>query len=486
MVRDALYNSQQRVDEHASICHPDTRTRIISNIEEWASSSGHSVCWLRGPAGTGKSTIASTVAEHLEDNRLAATFFFSRKKGTREDITKLVPTLACQIAERIPSARRHMEEALRQNRSLLSLSLKDQFLKLIFQPLKNVIESSQRSLIVIDGLDECSARGKIVEMIRLFGETLSAHGHPIRFLLTSRPEPDIEAAFRRHLTSNASFWLALEDSRNDVRKYLQDHFRELRIKYNTIMVGEPMDWPPAKDLEDLVRRSEGLFIHAATLIQYMDDGRDTLQEKLRKVLDMHNGVDPLYAQIIAEARKENENFDQVMGWLMYLRYPISVTELAELLGLDVSSIRLALNRCHSVLVVPDSNDESIRPYHASLRDFLIDPERSIDCFCDPARFHALIAIRCLKVITDSHRSDRTPPKFACIGWYYHCCALVSGANASQSIQLLCHEIKTEYEKIDPDWLRFWIPWSLYWAGGRYIVVDLPPRKVSEQSSDCLR
>ncbi len=58
-VQDALYDSAQRQEEYAIICQNETRTKILFDIRSWADSrSSADVCWLSGPAGTGKTTVA--------------------------------------------------------------------------------------------------------------------------------------------------------------------------------------------------------------------------------------------------------------------------------------------------------------------------------------------------------------------------------------------------------------------------------------------
>jgi SpoVK/Ycf46/Vps4 family AAA+-type ATPase len=56
-------------------------------------------------AGTGKSTIARTVARAcLDDGRLGASFFFSRGGGERETTPSFVTTIARQLARLSPRA----------------------------------------------------------------------------------------------------------------------------------------------------------------------------------------------------------------------------------------------------------------------------------------------------------------------------------------------------------------------------------------------
>jgi cytidylate kinase len=56
---------------------------------------------LSGSAGTGKSTIAKTVAFTLAEERhiLAASFFFSRNYAERREIQGFPLTLAYQLAD---------------------------------------------------------------------------------------------------------------------------------------------------------------------------------------------------------------------------------------------------------------------------------------------------------------------------------------------------------------------------------------------------
>ncbi|KAF8227391.1 hypothetical protein L208DRAFT_1029019, partial [Tricholoma matsutake] len=116
---------------------------------------GYPVCWLEGPAGSGKSTIAHTIAKQCDgDNRLAFSFFFSRGKHNRSDTTKFVPSFACQLAESVPAIQPSMRDALADNPSAPHLGLRDQIEKLIIHPFLTIPGHIQPKIVVIDGLDE--------------------------------------------------------------------------------------------------------------------------------------------------------------------------------------------------------------------------------------------------------------------------------------------------------------------------------------------
>lgn len=58
-------------------CLPNTRLGIIDEIVEWACSQADDtrLCWLNGVAGSGKSSIANSIARVFEEQRRLGSFF---------------------------------------------------------------------------------------------------------------------------------------------------------------------------------------------------------------------------------------------------------------------------------------------------------------------------------------------------------------------------------------------------------------------------
>lgn len=68
------------VREHEPSCLSDTRLAVLQQINTWAEDGCHERCvfWLNVMVGTGKFTIARTVArEHRTQKRLGTNVFFS-------------------------------------------------------------------------------------------------------------------------------------------------------------------------------------------------------------------------------------------------------------------------------------------------------------------------------------------------------------------------------------------------------------------------
>ncbi|KIK06024.1 hypothetical protein K443DRAFT_307344 [Laccaria amethystina LaAM-08-1] len=66
---------------HVARCDHGTRPEVIAQIEQWLDGSDKraAICWIRGPAGYGKSAVAQTIAErYAKEGRLLGSFFFLR------------------------------------------------------------------------------------------------------------------------------------------------------------------------------------------------------------------------------------------------------------------------------------------------------------------------------------------------------------------------------------------------------------------------
>ena len=91
--------------------------------------------------------------------------------------------------------------------------------------------------------------------------------------------------------------------------------------------------------------------------------------------------------------------------ILLASHPLSRKALSRLLGNcgSPSHISTTLRFLHSVLNIPDNEDEPIRVFHKSFPDFLTDPTRCKDdrFFVDPAIHHRNILFLCFNLMEKS-------------------------------------------------------------------------------------
>jgi hypothetical protein len=195
----ASFNSHN--DEHNARCLPNTRTGLLDEITTWANNKdGKSIFWLSGMAGTGKSTIARTVAQSFASRgQLGASFFLKKGEGERGNASRFFTTIATDLVACEPDMLPGIRKTLDEDSTISHKALKDQFEKLILQPLLGIKHARSRALarvVVIDALDECEREADIRAILQLLARTEDVRPVPLRIVVTSRPELHIRLGFR--------------------------------------------------------------------------------------------------------------------------------------------------------------------------------------------------------------------------------------------------------------------------------------------------
>ncbi|TDL14915.1 hypothetical protein BD410DRAFT_697414, partial [Rickenella mellea] len=149
----AAYNSSQR--DFRTGCLSGTREYPLAAVHEWVQSPTPPLFWLNGLAGTGKTTIAHSVAEYYDERKqLGASFFFSRDQQDRRDTHQVISTIAYQLGKAYPEVGKQIAAAIKNQNPLHSNS-RTQFRQLIVEPLSTLSrQNSQPTVVVIDALDE--------------------------------------------------------------------------------------------------------------------------------------------------------------------------------------------------------------------------------------------------------------------------------------------------------------------------------------------
>ncbi|KAK7033727.1 hypothetical protein R3P38DRAFT_726811 [Favolaschia claudopus] len=399
-------------------CHRDTRQEYLDRLHAWSCATDDSMpLWMCGLAGTGKSAIAQSFCKELHARGcLGGGFFFKRGHPSRENAHKLFPTLAYQLAIVCPQFKAALAPRVANDPALVGTSLSDQLQKLILEPYHDAA-SNHPLVMVIDGLDECEGEDLQQQIMCC---AMEAHSSRLRFLVVSRPESHIEA-----VVPPTSFdQLVVEASFPEVRRYLVDEFQRIRTTHEAMLaVNHP--WPDYAVINTLVKKSSGHFIYAATVIRFIEDRDWNPIERLNIVAgigkpDPDSGspfaaLDQLYNQIlkavpsqsrlrrilaVASARDEMSR-DQ--GSLF------SIDDIAQILQIKSTNIRLTLSRLGSVISLPGtySNQGLFIWRHASFPDFLNNPERAGEFYLNNVARSSL-AVSVIKAFCDSQCS---PPCF---------------------------------------------------------------------------
>lgn len=416
---------------------------------------------ITGLAGTGKTTIAFTVAHRCKNRPtpiLGASFFCSREDGNRNNPKLVFHSIADQLGRFCPSFGHLVKDAHSADPELKYSSVSNQLEELIVKPLRKVRGEFLPCIIVLDALDECKddtidgTTSVILSSLARFIDSLA----PLIFLITSRPLPNISESFQGRTLREASKCLKLHEIpldvvERDIHRYLETNLIDVRdqCKLNE-------GWPRPEDVQALTEKSCGSFIFAATAVKFIREHSNRAQAQLVRLLDMivtdasspHRRLDELYATIFSDATPKitvdpSINLKTILGTIILLQYPLPSADIDKLLKLNQGTCADVIKHLGALLAV--SGDGRACWAHPSAPEYLTSSTRCTDpkLRVDPEYHHDLLTNHCLAAMKDLKRdlcdirdpsklnnevtdlqqrkADHIPPfiQYACCSWAYH-------------------------------------------------------------------
>ncbi|KIK53827.1 hypothetical protein GYMLUDRAFT_207105 [Collybiopsis luxurians FD-317 M1] len=453
-------------------CTDGTRKEILKTIQDWVletKDNSPPVFWLTGMGGMGKSTIAYSICNYFEKkdkgHRLGASFFCSRQIESLRTRRFIIPTIVQQLAYYSAV----FADALSGIKSDMPYVVEKQIDELLIRPwqscFKKQLSDRLPVLIVIDALDEIEG-GQGSTFVSDLIQSLNQAGsgmHGIKFLITSRPEPNIVETWKK-LGTEATY--RLEDVKpatavQDVKYFLGDALSQVpRIETGI--------------LDRIAMQSQGLFIYAATAVRYilpkpgckLSDS-EILARVMAIVADRpvseHLGnaeilMDTLYKQIIVEALEDpgTDVFKlrrNVLDTIAIAREPISADTILQLTygankSHDVQAVENAIGALHAVLTV-SQQDHCVYINHTSFLDCLLDLNRAGEqLVCQQQAQHGVIAWQCFEIMNSS--------------LHFNMCALPSSYLLDADVQGLKQVVRERFNGA----LRYsclW--WTDHWIAG---------------------
>ncbi|KAK7007158.1 hypothetical protein R3P38DRAFT_3031891 [Favolaschia claudopus] len=389
-------------------CLHGTRKDIVTDItERLASSESSKIIWLFGVAGSGKSTIANTVARLFRDlHRLGSFVIFNRDIPSNSDVVGVVHHIAHRIAESNVHARKALCDALAADATLTHADYRTQFQKLLVDPLAAAAPYIHGPVVmIIDALDECLDSPSRKALISLIASDMAELPPVFRLLITSRPDLDIARAFRfkSHITAQ-QLEIGTEDATNDILLYLRQRVDNL-CHYRQI------ERPAEADIQLLAAQAGGLFVWAATAYKFMLElDRSKTKQVLEAEKTISKNLDPLYSMALNHAGDwTRADFSEpallVLTFVVLTKEPLTDEVMTALLK-NERGVRHVLHSLASVLqCIPGV---PVRALHASFCDYLTDPERSGNqpwfLNADTQRqLSQVLTTRCLQLLTTKLR-----------------------------------------------------------------------------------
>lgn len=380
--------ARSSVDHH---CLEGTREAPLDHIMNWTKdvNTPSRLYHVHGMAGSGKSSIASTVCERLEEEELLAGAFFCKRDITdQREPNRILPSLSFTLSLRHKSYRECILKSLEDEPDITSRSIEQQLKMLFRDPLaelsRNGITHSRAFVFVIDALDECGddvSRPKLADILC----QIAALTTWLKVFVTSRPTNELmrklSSADARILSVN----LNDSDAENDIKLYTRASLKGLVDDS-----GLNPSWLTEDTVQKLVDLASGLFIWTSTMIKYTR-GQLDMDNAMMLVLSGNGAsaeanLDDLYMKVIESSGSGDDNVmlkKAVLGIVLITarNRPLSIGGLHDFLQgtsrkVSKGTLVAVINHLRSVLYEDVSKGNVIRVCHPSFLDFLEYRQRS--------------------------------------------------------------------------------------------------------------
>ena len=360
------------IEYHAQRFQEGTREWIFKRIDDWLNdrNSPNRVMVICGAAGMGKSVISAVICKRMQDaGRLSGSHFCQHNNVRYRNPRLMLQSLACHLSHAIPEYKNALVEQLSRNLGpveLNSMGVEELFALLFKEPLSKIPDPGRNILMVIDGLDESEYQGRN-ELLDVIANQFCKLPQWIRFFVTTRTEINIAESLK-HLQP-----IQLEENK-------EDNLRDIQLFFEMQLTHKIEEERKDVLLLKLVEKSEGVFLYAYFLIDYIQKNVLLLTpEQLESSFPL--SISSVYR--FHFKRLENElckelkiEEDQILNFLCALtasREPLPVAFVSRLLNLSGGplSVQRKINKAIASIssLLPVRND-CLHFFHKSVKDWL--------------------------------------------------------------------------------------------------------------------
>ncbi|KAJ7082779.1 ankyrin repeat-containing domain protein [Mycena epipterygia] len=470
--------------------HPKTGLWLLDRAEfrEWIYAPS-SLLWLHGISGSGKTVLSSTIIASLRSRaEPLAFFYFDTNNAGQQTVTQLLYSLVTQLSVQAPAPDKTLDALWSSHTRGQNLPRDSTLISEALLPILR--EFTEPVYIVLDALDECAERDKLIRTLTEIADAKLAHVH---VLLTSRPEVPRNSDFVQRAVS-----LSLEGCVDpDIESY------------TTEILATEVAW--IQDRKDeikrrLLERGSGMFRLVALQLDELRNCDGRLSQVTKALADMPTSLDTIYDRILQNIKNPDmvSSVCRAINWLIFSKRPVRLSEIIDALAFDFESQPLRFNtaermRPQALLAacagfVTVSEDTTVKLAHASVKEYFLSKEGPTglngDCVVSEHTAHHLIARTCIAylcsldhVIDNDADLQRYPlTLYAVESWAFH---------VTHCDEIHLGQWRSEIQRYQPHvllgffvsyWLNLVLLWPLAYLLGLFIKTEQDPTVPSKSRS----
>ncbi|KAM5521104.1 hypothetical protein FOXYSP1_14994 [Fusarium oxysporum f. sp. phaseoli] len=359
--------------------HPGTGTWLLdsSAFQEWKLGSRQHL-WLHGLAGCGKTILSTTILDHLlqADTHTTLAFFFDFSDPRKQKLEDLLRSLAVQLyytgneaASRLDSFFSSHDDGRRQpDTNALSACV------------DTMIETAGKAFIIIDALDECTAREELLQWLKHLASRQA------QLIVTGRPEVEFQSAIPRSFGKRNCVQLDKNVVNGDIRSYV-----EAMLEQKPDFVDKKLSPDILEEIRDKIGNgAEGMFRWAACQLESLARCLSPAAIEIA-LMSLPRDLNETYSRMLENIPSEyRRDAIRLLQFLVHTKRPLTLPEAVEVIatkinqeprGFDIKR-RLfqatdILRYCPSLVIIAEvTNDaetvDELHLAHFSVKEYLLE------------------------------------------------------------------------------------------------------------------
>ena len=436
-----------------------------SEFQEWRSGDTE-ILWLNGMPGTGKTILSTSIIEELartNDETNGLVYFFCDKNDPSSGTPlSILSTLTYQLIKNSDELPLNVKSAFEQSQrsGRIRVSEADKPLEL----LRSAIQFYRKVYIVLDGLDESIEAERVIQDLRQLVQT----SNTVSILIVSRDSSEI----RKPLSKYPELRIESSQTQTDFKNYVSLAVGSSTFAQSDIELGDKVS-------QKLQSSANGIFLWASLMLEHLETATSP-REVESSLLELPAGLGGVYASrlrsISIQGRAHREIFKHAACWILCAARPLTLSELCTALAISLTEDpvfdrsrkpfpRVVAKICSQFFVM-DPVKEIMRPFHASVIEYLLGPvpdgnsDKNLEeFFLAEGECHQRIVQGCLALLATAFDSrcassaiSEPLTRYACLSWLQH--VVKSTSNHST------HKMITDF--MVSDCRRQWIWYFLQW------------------------
>lgn len=351
----------------------------------WKAKAG-SFLWLHGIPGCGKTVLSSSIIEDLRHGVICHDplyFYFDFSDTNKQALDKALRSLIVQLYRHSNSE--DVQRPLNDLWKAHGEGMAQPDLDALSKTFQRMIQLGNGVWIILDALDECQPRTKLLQWIKILMDSQKSKVH---LLVTSRPEQDIESAITRWAYKESIVRIRSTLIADDIQAYILARVRE-HAGLNR--------WQSHPEIQQeigdtLTNKADGMFRWVSCQLDALEGcyHYSTLKTALESLPEDLNET---YARILAKIPRSHAQYTtRILQFLTFSERPLRLDEAVDLIAVEIEkSPRFdpknrmplpeeVLRYCSSLATMVSKKDfyntdqPEIRLAHSSVKEYLRSTE----------------------------------------------------------------------------------------------------------------